>query len=155
MVSQEKNVHMKKRGRGRPPTGRNYRETIPVRLTEAAVAAIDGWIERQPEPPSRSEAIRRLIGQGLVSRDANASQVDLAEAKARIVEMELQMAKQAQQFRDEMKRRRGQGRMPRETRIRIDRLLHPDTRHNATEADKDQAMRGWNAWKDSGKRRMK
>jgi hypothetical protein len=66
MVKQEKSVHTKKRGRGRPPTGRKYRETIPVRLTDEAVTAIDGWIERQGKPLSRSEAIRLLIERGLV-----------------------------------------------------------------------------------------
>src|SRR5260370_32729427 len=65
MVRPQKSVHTKKRGRGRPPTGRKYRETIPVRLTEEALTAVDGWIERQAEKPSRSEAIRRLVESGL------------------------------------------------------------------------------------------
>jgi hypothetical protein len=38
-----------------PPPNRHYRETIPVRLTEEAVAAVDG------DMISRSEAIRRLL----------------------------------------------------------------------------------------------
>lgn len=44
------------------------------------------------------------------------------------------------------------GGMPRHTCIAIDKILHPDTRDNATEKDKDEACRGWNAWKDSGRR---
>jgi Arc/MetJ-type ribon-helix-helix transcriptional regulator len=39
---------------------------VTVRLPKELEAAIAAWIERQPEPkPSRSEAIRRLIEQGL------------------------------------------------------------------------------------------
>jgi Arc/MetJ-type ribon-helix-helix transcriptional regulator len=37
-----------------------------VRMPPELEAAIDAWIERQPEPrPSRSEAIRRLVEKGL------------------------------------------------------------------------------------------
>ena len=39
------------------------------------------------------------------------------------------------------------GGMPRETRIAIDKCLHPDG--NASEADKGAAIRGWNAWKNT------
>jgi len=66
MSIQEKNVHKKKRGR---PPGRIYRETIPVRLTEDTVAAIDAWIDRQGEEISRSEAIRRLLAKALKGRN--------------------------------------------------------------------------------------
>jgi metal-responsive CopG/Arc/MetJ family transcriptional regulator len=61
MGKQEKRVY-KKLGR---PAGRRYRESIPVRLTDDAIAAIDAWIDRQRETVSRSEAIRRLIERGL------------------------------------------------------------------------------------------
>jgi hypothetical protein len=57
-------VH-KKRGPGRP-SGTQYRETIPVRLTVEAAAAVDAWAKRQNERGiSRSEAIRRLVDQAL------------------------------------------------------------------------------------------
>lgn len=53
-----------KRPRGRPRTGRDPVRT--VRWSDELEAKIAAWIERQPEPkPSRSEAIRRLIEQGL------------------------------------------------------------------------------------------
>ena len=39
------------------------------------------------------------------------------------------------------------GVMPRETRTAIDKVLHPDTRDNTTEADRDRAVKGWNLWK--------
>jgi hypothetical protein len=61
MSKLEKSVHKKRTGR---PPGRTYRETIPVRLTEEALAKIDAWVERQEakgEKFSRSEAVRWLI----------------------------------------------------------------------------------------------
>jgi hypothetical protein len=46
------------------------------------------------------------------------------------------------------------GSMPRQTRIAIDKVLQPDVRGNATEADLDTACKGWNVWKnDSDKAR--
>ncbi len=50
--------------RGRPP-GRAYPTTYPVRLTAEQVTAIDAWRAAQPDKPSRSEAIRRLVERGL------------------------------------------------------------------------------------------
>jgi len=48
--------------RGRPP-GSNFASAIPVRLTPAQRGAVDAWIADQPDPkPSRSEAIRHLLG---------------------------------------------------------------------------------------------
>jgi len=41
------------------------------------------------------------------------------------------------------------GGLPRPTQIAIDKVLHPDTRGHATEADKDHAGKLWNAWKDT------
>lgn len=38
---------------------------IGVRLQDDALAALDAWIARQPDAPSRPEAIRRLIEVGL------------------------------------------------------------------------------------------
>ena len=38
------------------------------------------------------------------------------------------------------------GNMPRETRIAIDKVLHPDG--NPTDVDKDRAVKEWNAWKN-------
>jgi hypothetical protein len=61
MAKQEKSVHKKRTGR---PPGRSYVETIPVRLTPDAVAAIERWAKRE-KIESRSEAIRRLIERGL------------------------------------------------------------------------------------------
>jgi hypothetical protein len=55
---------LEKRPRGRPRTGES--PTKGVRIPVELEAKITAWIDRQPDPkPSRSEAIRRLIEQGL------------------------------------------------------------------------------------------
>jgi hypothetical protein len=57
----------KKKKRGPPATGKG--ELIGVRLQPPQLAALDSWIDQQPEPkPSRPEAIRRLIESPLESR---------------------------------------------------------------------------------------
>jgi len=61
MPKQEKSVHKK---RGRPP-GRSYGETIPMRLSSAMKDEVDAWAHKQPDTPSRSEALRRLVEIGL------------------------------------------------------------------------------------------
>ena len=52
----------KRRGR---PAGRTYSSSIPVRLTPAQLEGFDAWREAQPDKPSRSEAIRRLVEEAL------------------------------------------------------------------------------------------
>src|ERR1700730_3924886 len=61
MGKQEKSVHKK---RGRPP-GRRYGETIPMRLSPELKDKVDLWANRQPDKPSRSEALRRLVEMAL------------------------------------------------------------------------------------------
>ena len=41
---------------------------IPVMMAATDVASIDEWRRRQPDLPSRSEAIRRLIELGLKAK---------------------------------------------------------------------------------------
>jgi Arc/MetJ-type ribon-helix-helix transcriptional regulator len=53
----------KKRGRGRPATGRD--PVTAIRLSPDLRKAIDGWSAKQDDMPSRSEAIRRLVEQAL------------------------------------------------------------------------------------------
>lgn len=53
-----------KRGRGRPPTGRD--PAVTTRLPEKVIAAVDAWAERN-SVGSRSEAIRRLVEAGLMA----------------------------------------------------------------------------------------
>jgi hypothetical protein len=61
MAKQEKSVYKKRIGR---PPGRTYVESIPVRLTPEALAAIERWAKRE-KIESRSEALRVLIERGL------------------------------------------------------------------------------------------
>ena len=49
----------KKRGRGRPRTG--IGEPVGLRLYPELEKRIDVWVSKQPDKPSRPEAIRRLI----------------------------------------------------------------------------------------------
>jgi len=57
---------------GRPP-GREFSETVAIRLRPDQVAALDRWIDAQPKPkPSRSEAIRRLLTATLDPKDKSA-----------------------------------------------------------------------------------
>jgi len=52
--------------RGPKPYGHGAQ--IQVRLQPPELEALDAWIERQPEPMSRPEAIRRLIAASLKGR---------------------------------------------------------------------------------------
>lgn len=52
--------------RGRPATGKDPIRTF--RLSDEKIAEIDAWAVRQPDKPSRSEALRRLIDVGLKAR---------------------------------------------------------------------------------------
>jgi metal-responsive CopG/Arc/MetJ family transcriptional regulator len=57
-----------KRKRGRPYTGEDNRDPVTaIRLSEELRAEIDTWAARQPEAPSRSEAIRMLVQLGLTA----------------------------------------------------------------------------------------
>jgi hypothetical protein len=56
-------VPQKKR-MGRPPTGGRDAMTA-LRLPPKLRVAIDNWAAQQPDKPSRSEAMRRLIEQAL------------------------------------------------------------------------------------------
>jgi len=62
--SRAKKVIPKKRGR--PATGKDPMLTLraPVALT----AEVEAWANRQPDRPSRSEALRRLIEMALKLR---------------------------------------------------------------------------------------
>jgi hypothetical protein len=53
-----------KKRRGRPSTG-GRRGGVMVRLEEDQFDALDGWIAKQDDQPSRPEAIRRLVAIGL------------------------------------------------------------------------------------------
>jgi Arc/MetJ-type ribon-helix-helix transcriptional regulator len=49
--------------KGRPSTGAG--DVTAIRLSPELRASVDRWREQQPDQPSRSEAIRRLVEQAL------------------------------------------------------------------------------------------
>jgi hypothetical protein len=53
----------KKRGRGRPATGKGT--PIMLRLQPEPLAQLDAWIRDQDDSPSRPEAVRRLLEKAL------------------------------------------------------------------------------------------
>jgi Arc/MetJ-type ribon-helix-helix transcriptional regulator len=57
-------VHHKKRGRGRPATGRD--PAVTVRLPKPVIVEISKWCKANAIE-SRSEAIRRLVEYGLAA----------------------------------------------------------------------------------------
>jgi hypothetical protein len=46
------------------PAGRTQSKLFQMRVSEEFIALIDGWRAKQPDIPSRAEAIRRLVEQG-------------------------------------------------------------------------------------------
>jgi len=49
---------------GRPP-GRIQGRLFQMRVSDTFLRAIDGWRLKQPDKPSRAEAIRRLVGKAI------------------------------------------------------------------------------------------
>jgi len=60
-MSREKVIQ--KRKPGRPATGND--PMMAFRLSKEKVAEVEAWAARQPDKPSRSEALRRLIDLGM------------------------------------------------------------------------------------------
>jgi Arc/MetJ-type ribon-helix-helix transcriptional regulator len=54
----KQNVKHKRRG-GRPATGHD--PVTALRMPPALAARVEEWAKQQPDQPSRSEAIRRMI----------------------------------------------------------------------------------------------
>jgi hypothetical protein len=53
----------KRKKMGRPATGHDPQ--FAFRIPLATIAAIEAWAKQQPDKPSRSEALRRLVDIGL------------------------------------------------------------------------------------------
>jgi hypothetical protein len=56
-----------KKGRGRPKADDGLSTQIGTRWRDADLVEIDEWRRAEPDIPSRTEAIRRLVKLGLVS----------------------------------------------------------------------------------------
>jgi len=61
-----KSIPVLRKKRGRPPTGQD--PVTAVRLSRALKSQIEDWARQQPDNPSRSEAIRRLVELALVTK---------------------------------------------------------------------------------------
>jgi hypothetical protein len=60
------NKVVRKKGRGRPATGRD--PVTAIRLSQELRETVDEWADRQDDQPGRSEAIRRLVEIGLKAK---------------------------------------------------------------------------------------
>jgi hypothetical protein len=61
-----KQTVLAKKKRGPAPTGKGVQ--VVVRLQPDPLAALDAWVTKQKEKPTRAEAIRRLVELGLKVR---------------------------------------------------------------------------------------
>jgi hypothetical protein len=73
--------------RGPPATGKGT--PIMVRIQPKALAALDGWIERQDDAPSRPEAIRRILGRSLTKMAPRQTSKETASKAAALAAREL------------------------------------------------------------------
>ena len=55
-----------KKKRGPPPTGKGVQ--VVVRMQPLPLSALDAWVARQRDQPTRAEAIRRLVELGLKAK---------------------------------------------------------------------------------------
>jgi hypothetical protein len=58
-----KQTVLAKKKRGPPPTGKGVQ--VVVRMQPAPLSALDAWVTKQEDQPTRAEAIRRLVELGL------------------------------------------------------------------------------------------
>jgi hypothetical protein len=58
-----KRTVLAKKKRGPAPTGKGVQ--VVVRMQPAPLAALDAWVAKQKDQPSRPEAMRRLVALGL------------------------------------------------------------------------------------------
>ena len=66
MVFMTKQTVLAKKRRGPAPTG--IGEQIVVRMQPKPLAALEAWMAKQPDNPTRAEAIRRLVELGLKAK---------------------------------------------------------------------------------------
>jgi hypothetical protein len=64
----KKSITVNKKSRGRPKKIGGVFPVSAVRLPPDLASSIDSWAARQPDKPSRSEAIRRLVELGLKTK---------------------------------------------------------------------------------------
>jgi hypothetical protein len=65
----KKSISVNKKSRGRPKKKGGVYPVTAVRLAPELGAAVDKWAGSQPDGPTRSEAIRRLVELGLKAKE--------------------------------------------------------------------------------------
>ena len=60
-------VEQKVKGR---PAGSAFASPFPMRFTVSQLEAVDEWRRNQPDLPSRTEAIRRLVEEALKAKQS-------------------------------------------------------------------------------------
>jgi hypothetical protein len=76
-----KSIHVTKKSRGRPKTTGSGTQ-IGMRWQETVLTSIDEWRQKQPEAPSRTDAIRRLVELGLAGSQPIGKRNPKAASKA-------------------------------------------------------------------------
>jgi hypothetical protein len=61
-----KQTVLAKKKRGPAPTGKGVQ--VVVRMQPAPLSALDDWVKKQKDQPTRAEAIRRLVELGLKAK---------------------------------------------------------------------------------------
>jgi len=138
------------------------RRTAPLKARiaelEAERTALKAQItELHHELLSQAQAFRDASKRGAAKPKAEKAPLppdeqrdwQIKSLKTRIRNLEAEK-KEAMRLHAESLRRVGA--MERKTEVAIAKCLHPDQRDNATEADKDEACRLFNAWKDDRKK---
>jgi len=64
----KKSIAVNKKSRGRPKKKGGVYPVTAVRLSPAFGGEVDKWAGSQPDAPTRSEAIRRLVELGLKAK---------------------------------------------------------------------------------------
>jgi len=64
----KKSISVNKKSRGRPKKKGGVYPVAAVRLSPALGGEVDKWARSQPDAPTRSEAIRRLVELGLTGK---------------------------------------------------------------------------------------
>ena len=92
-----------KKRRGPPPTGKGVQ--VVVRLQPDPLAALDKWAEKQPDRPTRAEAIRRLVEIGLSGQPSVRPRASSGAARAAsVIEKHIDASAPAEE-RESRKRR--------------------------------------------------
>ena len=80
----KKSISVNKKSRGRPKKKGGVYPVTAVRLSPALGTEVDKWAGSQPDTPTRSEAIRRLVELGLKVKTPARPVEERAERRRRL-----------------------------------------------------------------------